>query len=246
LCDVAVTDRVRHAKRYAEIARLLLKHGHPDEEAADAAALADDLERMGPAFVKLGQLLSTRSDLLPTAYCDALSRLQDDVEPLPADVVTRVVEEDLGLPPTDVFEHWEATPIASASLGQVHRARLHDGRRVVVKVQRPEAAAIVADDMAALHELATVLDEHTASVAASASSSSSRSSPSRSTPSSTTGARPVTSSVSARSSPTTTGSWCPSRCARCARRACSRWTTSAGARSPRSRMSDAPRSTGAR
>ena len=158
---MAVTDRVRHAKRYAEIARLLLTHAHPDEEADHAPALAADLERMGPAFIKLGQLLSTRTDLLPAAYCDALSRLQDDVEPLPPDVVASVVEEELGLPPTDVFEHWDATPIASASLGQVHRARLHNGRRVVVKVQRPAAAAIVADDMAALRELAVVFDDHT-------------------------------------------------------------------------------------
>lgn len=159
--DVAVTDRVRHAKRYAEIARLLLKHGRPDEEPDDARALADDLESMGPAFVKLGQLLSTRTDLLPVAYCDALSRLQDDVEPLPADVVARVVEDELGLPPTDIFERWDAEPMASASLGQVHRARLHNGHEVVVKVQRPEAAGIVADDMVAMRELASLLDGHT-------------------------------------------------------------------------------------
>ncbi|MEN3272492.1 MAG: ubiquinone biosynthesis protein, partial [Actinomycetota bacterium] len=158
---VAVTDRVRHARRYAEVARLLLKHGHPDEQSDHACALADDLESMGPAFIKLGQLLSTRTDLLPEAYCDALSRLQDDVEPLPADVVACVIEEDLGLPPTDLFEHWDDQPIASASLGQVHRAQLHNGHRVVVKVQRPDAAAIVADDMAAMRELASVIDGHT-------------------------------------------------------------------------------------
>ena len=158
---MAVTDRVRHARRYAEVARLLLKHGHPDEEPDDARALAADLESMGPAFIKLGQLLSTRTDLLPHAYCEALSRLQDDVEPLPADVVAKVVEEDIGLPPTDIFERWDVEPMASASLGQVHRARLHNGHEVVVKVQRPDAAAIVADDMVALRELASLLDDHT-------------------------------------------------------------------------------------
>ena len=159
---MAVTERVRHAKRYASIARLLLKHHHPEEDATeDAEALADDLESMGPTFVKLGQLLSTRNDLLPQAYCHALARLQDDVDRLPAEVVHRVVEEELGLPPTDVFEHWDDEPIASASLGQVHRARLHNGHRVVVKVQRPDAREIVEDDMAALRELAKVIDGHT-------------------------------------------------------------------------------------
>jgi predicted unusual protein kinase regulating ubiquinone biosynthesis (AarF/ABC1/UbiB family) len=158
---VAVTDRVRHAKRYAEIARLLLKHGKPEEEPEDARALADDLESMGPAFIKLGQLLSTRTDLLPAAYCEALSRLQDDVEVLAPGVVAEVVEAELGMPPTDAFEHWDAEPLASASLGQVHRARLHNGREVVVKVQRPDAPAIVADDMAAMRELASMLDGHT-------------------------------------------------------------------------------------
>ena len=161
-----IGGRVRHAKRYAEVARLLLEHHKPEVAAAgeipqEAKDLADDLEAMGPTFIKLGQLLSTRRDLLPEAYCEALSRLQDDVEPLPASVVHRVVEEDLGLPPTDVFESWQDEPLASASLGQVHRARLHNGRELVVKVQRPDAAAIVADDIAALHELASVLDGHT-------------------------------------------------------------------------------------
>jgi ubiquinone biosynthesis protein len=158
---MAVTERVRHAKRYASIAKLLVQHGRPDEEAKDAEALADDLEAMGPTFIKLGQLLSTRSDLLPAAYCDALARLQDDVERLPIDVVARVVEEDLGLPPTDIFEEWHEEPMASASLGQVHRARLHNGHEVVVKVQRPDAREIIEQDMAALRELAKLLDGHT-------------------------------------------------------------------------------------
>jgi predicted unusual protein kinase regulating ubiquinone biosynthesis (AarF/ABC1/UbiB family) len=158
---VTVTDRVRHAKRYAEIASLLVEHRRPGEDADDARALAGELEAMGPTFVKLGQLLSTRADLLPPAYCEALARLQDDVERMPAEVVAAVVEEDLGLPPTDAFEHWNHEPIASASLGQVHRARLHNGREVVVKVQRPDAREIVEQDMAALRELAQLLDAHT-------------------------------------------------------------------------------------
>lgn len=158
-----VATRVRHAKRYAEVARLLLKHHSPDESPGDdAESLANDLESMGPTFIKLGQLLSTRNDLLPEAYCTALSRLQDDVEPLSTEVVTTVFEEELGLPPTDVFEQWDPVPLASASLGQVHRARLHSGREVVVKVQRPDARAIVEDDITALRELAGMLDGHTA------------------------------------------------------------------------------------
>ena len=166
---MAVSDRVRHAKRYAEVARLLVKHGRhgrPDEPVdgtvpEDAKELANELEAMGPTFIKLGQLLSTRTDLLPAAYTEALSRLQDDVEELPIEVVEQVVEEDLGLTPKEIFERWDPEPLASASLGQVHRARLHNGHEVVVKVQRPEAAATVADDMAALRELASMLDDHT-------------------------------------------------------------------------------------
>lgn len=168
--------RPRHLPRYLSLARLLLRHrgaarpigwddlAPPDRavDAADAEALARDLERLGPTFVKLGQLLSTRPDLLPPAYTAALARLQDRVTPLPVADVLGVVEADLGVRVHQVFPEFDPTPLASASLGQVHAATLRDGRRVAVKVQRPEVRARVADDLAVLQELAAFLDQHTA------------------------------------------------------------------------------------
>jgi len=173
---MSISLRPQHLRRYREIARLLLKHGRsdlvtqaglepclddsPTEVAADAAELTDDLEAMGPTFVKLGQLLSTRSDLISPAYAQALSRLQDDVEPFGYDEVERIVEEELGARISKAFASFDATPLASASLGQVHRAEMRDGRQVVVKVQRPGIRQRIAEDMEALAELAAFADRH--------------------------------------------------------------------------------------
>ena len=164
--------------RYAAVATLLLKH-RPAQLAAAAFAengsgstpvrnerdeadrLARDLERLGPTFVKLGQLLSTRADLLPAAYLDALSRLQDDLAPVPLADVQQTIEEDLGVRISKAFDSFDAQPLASASLGQVHRATLRDGRAVAVKVQRPGIVAQVNDDLKALDEIAAFVDRHT-------------------------------------------------------------------------------------
>ncbi|HET7660532.1 MAG TPA: AarF/UbiB family protein, partial [Oryzihumus sp.] len=171
--------RPQHATRYAALARLLVRYGRSDlvsgvgmdefleatEPSEDAAAsaeqLARDLEAMGPTWVKLGQLLSTRVDLLPEPWTDALSRLQDDVEPIPFEDVERVVTEELGVSLRHGFASFDRTPLAAASLGQVHRAELPSGRQVVVKVQRPGVREVVRDDMAALTELAELADAHT-------------------------------------------------------------------------------------
>jgi ubiquinone biosynthesis protein len=126
----------------------------------DAKELATELVRMGPTFVKLGQLLSTRADLLPPAYLQALSRLREEVEPLPAGEAERVIEEELGARVSKMFGSFESKPFAAASLGQVHKATLRDGRPVAVKVQRPGIRQRALEDMEVIAELAAFLDEH--------------------------------------------------------------------------------------
>jgi predicted unusual protein kinase regulating ubiquinone biosynthesis (AarF/ABC1/UbiB family) len=164
-----------HLRRYKDIAILLLKHGNAslaqqadldlDEKAAkpasDASELADDLEKLGPTFVKIGQLLSTRADLLPPAYLEALTRLQDKVEPVAYEEIEKVVQNELGVRISKAFENFEKTPIGSASLGQVHLATLRDGRTVAVKVQRPGIRQQIVDDLDSLQEIGAFIDEHT-------------------------------------------------------------------------------------
>src|SRR4051794_14019505 len=168
--------------RYADLARLLVKYGRSDlvrqagldpaladepDEAGRSAALAEgadlaaDLERLGPTFIKLGQLLSTRADLLPAAYIESLSRLQDALEPFPSDVVRTTVEEELGVRLSRAFDDFDETPLAAASLGQVHAATLRGGRPVVVKVQRPGIRRLVLDDLDVLESVAARVEAHT-------------------------------------------------------------------------------------
>jgi ubiquinone biosynthesis protein len=152
--------------RYASVASLMWKYGRVSgDEPTDADdspdQLARDLEALGPTFIKLGQVLSTRVDLLPPAYLEALTRLQDSVEPFPFTDVQRIVEEELGARLSKAFSVFEEKPLAAASLGQVHRAALRDGRVVAVKVQRPDIAATVADDLKALEEIAQFLAKRT-------------------------------------------------------------------------------------
>ena len=133
-----------------------------DEPPTPAAAeeLAGDLEALGPTYIKLGQLLSTRADLIPPAYTRSLSRLQDDVEPFPYEDVERIVSDQLGFRISKGFASFDPEPLASASLGQVHRARMRSGREVVVKVQRPGIRERVAADMEVLAEIAAFADRH--------------------------------------------------------------------------------------
>jgi len=154
--------------RYAAVASLMLNYGRnvgetADDQVPDEApeALANDLEKLGPTFIKLGQVLSSRPDLLPPAYLEALTRLQDSVKPFPFADVQRIVEEELGARLSKAFSVFEETPIAAASLGQVHRAALRDGRLVAVKVQRPDIARTVASDLDALDEIAQFLTNRT-------------------------------------------------------------------------------------
>src|SRR6185369_11407986 len=133
-------------------------NGHEREEAKE---LSDDLEKLGPTFVKLGQLLSSRADLLPERYLRALSRLQDRVKPFPYADVEFIVEAELRTSINKAFSYFKREPLAAASLGQVHLAALHDGRPVAVKVQRPHIAKQIEEDFAALEEIARFLDHHT-------------------------------------------------------------------------------------
>jgi ubiquinone biosynthesis protein len=163
-----VTGRLGH---YRDIAWFVAKYGRaefvtralhgadtPSADPAGAETFVRDLESLGPTFVKLGQILSTRADLLPPAYLDALARLQDQVEPFPYEDVERIVREELGVRVSHAFVEFDKLPIAAASLGQVHRAVLRGGREVAVKVQRPGIHEQVEQDLSAFHEIAAVID----------------------------------------------------------------------------------------
>jgi ubiquinone biosynthesis protein len=118
------------------------------------ARLRQALERLGPIFVKFGQVLSTRRDLLPADIVDELARLQDRVPPFPAAQSRALVEKALGRPIADLFARFDAEPVASASIAQVHFAQLHDGREVAVKVLRPGMLEVIEDDLNLLHTVA--------------------------------------------------------------------------------------------
>jgi len=159
------TAEPRLAARGAQIAAIMAKHGlkelfgHPEGTEADARQrqakrLRAALEELGPTFSKLGQILSTRPDLLPAEYIEELAMLQDNVPPMPEQDVVRVSEQELGVPWEDVFESIEPTPLAAGTIGQVHRARLATGERVVVKVQRPTARDEIEQDLALLEVFA--------------------------------------------------------------------------------------------
>jgi len=125
-----------------------------------AEAFANALKGMGPTYVKFGQVLSTRPDIVPPEYIAALESLQDDVEPFSFAEVERIVEEELKVRISKAFDSFESTPLAAASLGQVHRAVLRDGREVVVKVQRPNVREQVHHDLEVFTEIAATIEQH--------------------------------------------------------------------------------------
>lgn len=168
-----------HLKRYKQVLALMIKHGHgelvksapivddplefapPPPVPPGARELAKDLEAMGPTFIKLGQLLSTRSDFVPPAYMEALSMLQDNIRPFPYEKVEAIVNVEIGARISKAFQSFDPVPMAAASLGQVHYAVLRSGQEVAVKVQRPNVREQVATDLAAIGEIADFLDKHT-------------------------------------------------------------------------------------
>lgn len=171
----------RHARRYQQIVRVLMAHGlggiiapfdPRGRRSADNLEIAGGLtgrkraihlrralEQLGPTFIKLGQILSTRADILPPVYIEELSRLREDVPADASDEILAILTEELGAGPDELFARFDREPIAAASIGQVHAAELTDGRQVVVKVQRPNVQRVVQEDLAILADVARVAEE---------------------------------------------------------------------------------------
>jgi len=175
----------RHLNRYREVAAILAKHGFGDllhmarldhyveaglksvlhrHTAFDAAARPERLRlaliELGPAFIKAGQYLSTRADLLPDEYLQELAKLQDDVPPFPGDEARRLVEAELGEPVARLFKRFERRPLAAASIAQAHEAELPGGEKVVVKVERPDIRGRMKVDLEIMAHLAALAEHH--------------------------------------------------------------------------------------
>lgn len=168
-----------HLKRYKDLVRLFIKYGRsdvvsqagldrmisgrerpPTPSSPKVEELPGDLENLGPTYVKLGQFLSTRSDMLPVQVIAALERLQDRAEQFPYEKVEEIVTAEFGVRLSRVFEQFDPVPIAAASLAQVHHAVLRNGREVAVKVQRPGIRERIVKDLSAFEEVAEFLDRH--------------------------------------------------------------------------------------
>src|SRR5437016_4610418 len=168
---MATRPKQRNLGRLSEIAQVAVRHGfgyalegrRGGDPAVDGSArgrhLRDMLDELGPTFVKFGQLLSTRPDVVPPDIIAELRSLQDDVRPFPFADVERTIQEELDQPIERLFVEFEETPLAAASIGQVHRATLPNGRRVVVKVQRPNAPRQIEADVALLYQAARLAKE---------------------------------------------------------------------------------------
>jgi ubiquinone biosynthesis protein len=170
----AIKRRGRRVSRYAQITRIAMRNGlgpslglgrHTEDGEAKqvpiARRLRHALEECGGMFVKMGQVASTRSDLVSPDVAEELSHLQDHVASAPPDGVRELLEEELDAPVDDVFAEFDWDPVAAASIGQAHRARLHGGQQVIVKVQRPGIADSVNRDLDVLDELANMVEQRT-------------------------------------------------------------------------------------
>lgn len=176
----------RHLARYRQILTVFFKYGFGDliellkieqyieiglqlisknrrsrlEKLSRAERVRMACEELGPTYIKFGQILSTRPDLVPVDFIKELSKLQDNVPSSPFSEVSKIIESELGAPPEDIFEFFEKAPLASASIGQVYRATLKDGEEVAVKVQRPGIKKIIEVDLEIMLHLATLMERH--------------------------------------------------------------------------------------
>ena len=183
-----VSRTYRHLNRYRHILAVLLKHGFgelveslridqylevglqmiskkrpPREEPLTRPQrVRMALEELGPTYIKLGQVLSTRPDLIPVEFIEELSKLQDSVPPFPFADAETIIQRELGAPSSDVFDRIDVEPAASASIGQVHRARLKNGEEAAVKIQRPGIRAVIEVDLEIMLHLATLAERHVA------------------------------------------------------------------------------------
>ena len=182
-----VRKTYRHIKRYRQIFSVLLKYGFEDiverlkrntfvrfgrkffrrtksaekfEHLSTAQRLRMALAELGPTFIKLGQILSTRPDLVPLEFIKELEKLQDQVPPFPSDQAMKIVSAELNKSIADVFLSFSEQPIAAASIAQVHRATLRNGHPVVVKIQRPHISKMIETDISILYDLATILEKY--------------------------------------------------------------------------------------
>ncbi len=173
---------IRHTRRYREIAMALMRHGFGymveeiglfhvlslprrmiTRKAPETKTVGERirlvLEELGPAFIKLGQLLSTRSDLFPDSVIRELIKLQDQVPPFPAHEARRIIEAELSMSIGDIFSSFEDVPVAAASIGQVHLAKLHSGEAVAIKVQRPGIHPVIERDMEIVKGLIAIAEK---------------------------------------------------------------------------------------
>jgi ubiquinone biosynthesis protein len=182
----AIGRTYRHLNRYQHILRVLFKYGfndlidrlHIDQYLESGLQMINRkpreqitrlsrperlrlvFEELGPTFIKLGQLLSTRPDLIPADFLDELAKLQDDVPPFSLEEVRAIFKEELGRYPEEIFHYFDTEPLAAASIGQVHRARLDSGAEVVVKVQRPGIENVIAVDLEILAHIAELMEQY--------------------------------------------------------------------------------------
>jgi len=173
--STSLVSRARNLDRLRQISEAAVRHGFgylfglrprlgrkavPDTPGQRGRHLREMLEELGPTFIKFGQLLSTRPDIVPPDIIAELVKLQDQVPPFDFGIVRSVIEEDLGLTLERLFVEFEPVPVATASIGQVHGAVLPDGTRVMVKVQQPSARHQITRDVELLYQVAELMRDH--------------------------------------------------------------------------------------